>query len=493
MNKAFRQQNIELMFLFVFFFIQDLSRQVKFEYENLKLLNLKTPIISLYRGQLMSKDEIEKFTSGSGGCLRNNCFFSTSRQPDIRLPCRYFADITHLSYFPHESEILFTIGTEFRKEEVKYNQDEDLWIVSLELRNDYDQHDSREFEITPAKFTISNCLNICTDWDFCVMSSTDSISFIFDGLIGVYPTYEQWILAAQYHSLANYKALKSWKKYKNDSDLNANIDISKVYKNMVYYYDYDNAFINYDKALRIHFELVNEISSYFYNIVNKLLELCAVHKNNYHTELKYQLLKYEYTVKSAAPSSTDNDYTAAENKTTNTLDNYQKALMKYQQELESHHDQFSSLIEEIANICFEHKHNYQLELKHQLTHHEYIVKQSTPDTRNGNQQQIDRKKYQCGVGHINLSDFYVKIHQYDLAKEYLLKALDLYEEVQIMTLEHKTEIINEKLKNAQKFLTYSIRLRKQAHFHPLTLLLSIFTFSEKHYFVENFSVLRSIF
>ncbi|CAF3453734.1 unnamed protein product [Rotaria socialis] len=167
MNKAFRQQNIELMFLFVFF-IQDLSQQVKFEYENLKLLNLKTPIIT-----------------------------------DIRLPCRYFADITHLSYFPHESEILFTIGTEFRKEEVKYNQDEDLWIVSLELRNDYDQHDSREFEITPAKFTISNCLNICTDWDFCVMSSTDSISFIFDGLIGVYPTYEQWILAAQYHSLAN--------------------------------------------------------------------------------------------------------------------------------------------------------------------------------------------------------------------------------------------------------------------------------------------------
>ncbi|CAF4059940.1 unnamed protein product [Rotaria sordida] len=624
MNKALRQQNTELIFLFGFF-IQDLSRQVKFEYENFKLLNLKKPIISLYRGQLMSKDEIEELASGSGGCLGNNCFFSTSLQRslalsflpqpskikgnlqrvlfeiqvDIRQPCRYFADITHVNYVPHESEILFTIGTEFRKEEVKYNQNEDLWIIPLELNNDYDQHDSREFEISSEKFTISNCLNICTDWNFCVMSSTDSINLIFDGLIALYPMYKEWILAAQYHSLANRngdweernvslllsyydKALKCWKKHKNDSDLNIDTSIGKVYKDMAYYYacyirdsemclkhydmainhlklalekevskksiyaqtniyqilsdtyyakmeriidsesknhnnnqshitmtikyaelciqhmlkcyefpdfktakrfkelakvyesikDYDNALINYDKALRIYFELVKEISSYFYNTVDKILELCAVHKNDHHTKLEYQLLKHEYTLKIAAPSSTDNDYAAAEKKREiassyyrlgdfyqsiykydEALDSYQRALMIHEQELESHHYQFSGLIENITNIYFEHKHDHQLALKYQLMYHEYIVKQSTPDTRNDDQRQIDRKKYQCGVSHISLSDFYVKIHQYDLAKEHLLKALDLYEEVQTMTLEHKIEIINEKLKTVQKFLT----------------------------------------
>jgi hypothetical protein len=47
---------------------------------------------------------------------------------DTRYKCRSYANISHLSQFPDESEILFTIGTQFRIIDSIYDYDENLWI-----------------------------------------------------------------------------------------------------------------------------------------------------------------------------------------------------------------------------------------------------------------------------------------------------------------------------------------------------------------------------
>jgi tetratricopeptide (TPR) repeat protein len=259
------------------------------------------------------------------------------------------------------------------------------------------------------------------------------------------------------YSLPNYKIAQRLEK------------LADVYESIK---NYDDAFINYDKALRIYLELIEENPNYVYNMISKILEIYTKHRNDYHSRRKYELLKHEYTLKINAPKSTDNDYITQEKIKTiaNTyeqlgdfyqsisnyneaLDYYKRALMIHQQELESHYYPISSLTEKISNIYIEHKHDYQSALEYQLLCHEYTVKQTTPDTTTDDERIIDRKKYKRGVCHIELSDFYVRIHQYDLAKKHLLIALNLYQEVQTMTLEHKIEIVNEKLKNVEKFLT----------------------------------------
>lgn len=62
LNKILRQHNIEMAFLFGFF-IQDLYRQLKTEFEIFKLTHLEHhSFVKSYRGQTMHIDEIKKFT-----------------------------------------------------------------------------------------------------------------------------------------------------------------------------------------------------------------------------------------------------------------------------------------------------------------------------------------------------------------------------------------------------------------------------------------------
>ncbi|CAF1402648.1 unnamed protein product [Didymodactylos carnosus] len=137
LNKALREQSIDMIFSFRFF-LTELSKQVSQFYKDymqqLKASNTVCESIHVYRGQIIAKEELEQMQNSIGGFISINSFFSTSRnrlkarnfamgspvteklrrilfkiEIDPRLPTKPFADIEGISYIPDEQEILFML------------------------------------------------------------------------------------------------------------------------------------------------------------------------------------------------------------------------------------------------------------------------------------------------------------------------------------------------------------------------------------------------
>ncbi|UJR18306.1 hypothetical protein I4U23_005208 [Adineta vaga] len=150
LNKAFRMQNIDVLYT-MRFFIQDICKQ---------LFTLQTnetiPASRVYRGQLIAREELKKFSTGQ--LVSMNSFLSTTLdrlyasfllptervqeglaavlfQIDTsqRLPnAKPFADVTTKSAFPSESEVLFMAGSIFRITDI-HLKDDDISLVELVL------------------------------------------------------------------------------------------------------------------------------------------------------------------------------------------------------------------------------------------------------------------------------------------------------------------------------------------------------------------------
>lgn len=153
LNKALRIQNIDLLFLFRFI-IYDIEQQLK--------QNQCTSTIRAYRGQLMSNDEINQLKTSIGEYISINSFFSTSlsRPAAIQFLNDYsfsfglqkvlfevdahpqttnlkpFANITSLSLYSNEQEVLFMCDSVFRLKNI-HQDATGLWIVELDLSNNH--------------------------------------------------------------------------------------------------------------------------------------------------------------------------------------------------------------------------------------------------------------------------------------------------------------------------------------------------------------------
>ncbi|CAF4848912.1 unnamed protein product [Rotaria sp. Silwood1] len=164
MNKALRIQNYNTLFAFRFF-ITDIAKQIKYEYENFIRTNVNRNIIRVYRGQIISIDELELMKNNINEFLSMNSFLSTSRnrttaleftrvsrrrdnmrailfEIDInpRLRTKAFAAIDKISYYKHENEILIMLGALFRIENIFENEKEKLWIAHVSLASEDDYH-----------------------------------------------------------------------------------------------------------------------------------------------------------------------------------------------------------------------------------------------------------------------------------------------------------------------------------------------------------------
>ncbi|CAF1452259.1 unnamed protein product [Rotaria sordida] len=159
LNKALRVQNTDLLFRFRFFIV-DLRQQLNDH-------RCSTPC-RLYRGQMMSKDEVQILRNSIGQFISINSFFSTSVDryvalrfldstsddleqvlfeidADPSVTTKPFADITKLSYFKNEEEILVMLGSIFRIVDVR-NDDNQVWIIQMILCSDDDHHLKAIFE-----------------------------------------------------------------------------------------------------------------------------------------------------------------------------------------------------------------------------------------------------------------------------------------------------------------------------------------------------------
>ena len=156
LNAALRKQNIHIIFLFREF-ISDIQRQLQ-KYQSSKVLKV-------YRGQMMSREELERLKQGMGKLISINSFFSTTSiyskalsflkssrglqqvlfeiKADPKIAAtKPFADISEHSYYPDESEVLFMIGSIFRLESIHQN-DANIWIIRMTLSSD-EEHGLRQ-------------------------------------------------------------------------------------------------------------------------------------------------------------------------------------------------------------------------------------------------------------------------------------------------------------------------------------------------------------
>ena len=170
-NKANRQHNVKVMFAFGYY-IKDLFVQLNKEYQFWKRNNNEhNREMKVFRGQIMSKEEIQLLKSSY--MIRLNSFLSTSidrhlavsflpsissmREGFVRVllqidlngkeNCKPFANISHLSEFSNENEVLLMIGTFLRLRQSSFNEDDNMITLILSLEDDYilpfdDQHTS---------------------------------------------------------------------------------------------------------------------------------------------------------------------------------------------------------------------------------------------------------------------------------------------------------------------------------------------------------------
>ncbi|CAF1039811.1 unnamed protein product [Didymodactylos carnosus] len=151
LNKALRAQNIDFIFNYRFFII-DLYNTL------LKLHSSPSAVkaVNVYRGQMMSVEELQKLLNNVGGFISINTFLSTTidcgvasefsgtgaGRPlfesivfDIEVTedsatIKPFAEVQNFSHMKDENEVLFSVGTVLKIESVEQATDA-VWYVRL--------------------------------------------------------------------------------------------------------------------------------------------------------------------------------------------------------------------------------------------------------------------------------------------------------------------------------------------------------------------------
>ncbi|CAF1571941.1 unnamed protein product [Didymodactylos carnosus] len=158
MNKALRTQDINIIFKFRFF-IKDLYQQLM--KAHVEFIRSTPPNITVYRGQNISIDELNKIKNNVGGLIGMSTFLSTSTNKEVATQfhanttrsnelvgvlfqvdvdthatvSKPYADIKNLSYFHREDEILFSMGAIFRIQSFS-EVDNGICNIFLELKDE---------------------------------------------------------------------------------------------------------------------------------------------------------------------------------------------------------------------------------------------------------------------------------------------------------------------------------------------------------------------
>jgi tetratricopeptide (TPR) repeat protein len=160
-NEALISGNISTIYSYRYI-IKLLCRQLKYLHEKYKQSNSDN-ILRLYRGQLLKLSQILLISKHINDLISLNGFLSTSLEEDIAKrfcfvrqrqdhePVLFeididmtseqsiaFADISHISQYPEEEEILISIGSIFRIESVDFDEINQLYRIHLSL-SQYEQ------------------------------------------------------------------------------------------------------------------------------------------------------------------------------------------------------------------------------------------------------------------------------------------------------------------------------------------------------------------
>ena len=153
LNKALRIRDIDLLYLFRFF-IHDIHEQLRQQQ--------CSSLIRVFRGQLMSNDELQTLKGSTEQFISMNSFLSTSLDRrlalsflssstltgdaqrvlfeidlDPTLPgVKPFADISSGSFFTQEKEVLIMLGSVFQLAQI--DEEDRVWVVRMALCSEND-------------------------------------------------------------------------------------------------------------------------------------------------------------------------------------------------------------------------------------------------------------------------------------------------------------------------------------------------------------------
>lgn len=157
LKKVLRLFDLDKLYAFGFY-IRDLQKQLE------KWHRIPLKPFFVYRGLTMSLLNIAQLQANVGNLVAPNGFLSTSRTKEIAIkyarkqgilekddkfcnvlleieigtdvsPSCIFADIVHVSAFPDEREILFSIGTIFRVNEVSSSSEMGTYVIKMKAAN----------------------------------------------------------------------------------------------------------------------------------------------------------------------------------------------------------------------------------------------------------------------------------------------------------------------------------------------------------------------
>ena len=318
LNKALRTRNIGDLIVFTQF-IRDLFDQLSYEQIPFFVTN-PTSTLTVYRGQLISKDELNRIKYAKGQLISMNSFLSTStnrkkaiefassRSPtntlttilleiDLNLEewSRPYADIKRLSAFAEEDEVLFMFGCVFRIEEIWEDKQLKLWRTKLSLCGNEDT-DMTQFQEELEKELEGKDMLVCLGSYLLQMQKIDEAEGHYEMLLNNKLITDQFDLATCYYGLAQVNEKKG--EY-NDATKHLNLAlkyllensktkthplIAQSYNNLGLIYSYqDNhllAFKSFEQALKIR----NNNHSVTYSGLSKL----HFRMGNYQIALEYQ-------------------------------------------------------------------------------------------------------------------------------------------------------------------------------------------------------------
>ena len=155
LNKALRIHNINLLFL-LRFFIHDIEKELR--------RRQCSESIDVYRGQMMFKEELIVLQNSINKFISTNSFLSTSRKRETAIVyidsndkdqilervlleihadpglngVKPFADISKISQYSEEDEVLIMLGSIFRLKEISFDDHQQIWNIKLDLCSDQD-------------------------------------------------------------------------------------------------------------------------------------------------------------------------------------------------------------------------------------------------------------------------------------------------------------------------------------------------------------------
>jgi len=171
LKKVLRLFDLNKLYVFGFY-IRDLQEQLE------KWHHMPSKEFFVYRGLTMSLVNIAQLQANVGNLVAPNGFLSTSRTREIAMkyarkqgilgqednfcnvlleieigkdvsPSCIFADVAHVSAFPDEREILFSIGAMFRVNEVILSSETGAYVVKMKAAN------SKEYGLVDSLLTIA--------------------------------------------------------------------------------------------------------------------------------------------------------------------------------------------------------------------------------------------------------------------------------------------------------------------------------------------------